>query len=82
MLPTMFGTLEAPTFHLHGCEANGMLRYALVLLQRFEGKLGSEVHVFRKAISSLVVMMELIKKHPVKFPGHAIQEQITYIIRS
>ena len=49
LLPTMFGTLESPTFHLNGGETNGMLKYALVLLERFEGKLGSEVHVFRNA---------------------------------
>ena len=82
LLPTMLGTLESPTFHLHGGETNGMLRYALVLLERFAGKLGSEVHVFRRCISSLAKMMELIKKHPVKFPSLAIEEQITYIIRS
>ena len=66
----MFGTLESPTFHLHGGETNGILRFSIWFLERHRDKFGAHrpVNLFLEVARDLVRVMDLIKMFAMRFP--------------
>ena len=71
----MLGTEGDPECRLYGAQTNGMLQFAHdVLLPKFGHKIGRKLPDYQAAVSSLVRMLGVIRRHRRVVPTQGIQQ--------
>ena len=69
----MFGTLADPGLSLHGAECNGVLRFAVSFLEKYDNLLPNPQE-WKNAVGSLVQCLDLIRDNPWVFTPTAVQD--------
>jgi hypothetical protein len=71
--PGTLGTFSDRKFRVYAAATNGLLYFAVMLLERFGHRLGTKLGPYQRGLQCLVRIEESIKAHPRRYPPAAVQ---------